>query len=372
MKIMNKFSVVMLSILFTSTLAGCELIPTQDENQAAVGVIDTSNAKVVSTEDTTQLLKDGFFNLGEIDSASYNVSVKGDITAPEGSAKLDLSLSGESDGKDKTKPKFTLKFNGSGDIKSDDVNANLDAEAELRLNESAAYLTLSKLDGLDTIKDMDAESIAMVNEYIGKWWKFNIPAGTFNDIESFTPKSDESEMTEFEKDMKKLAEDTNFFSEVKLASSKGDTDVYDLTIDMDATKAYLVESAKRASLENSGTELSEEDVKKLQEEIDKQFELLEIRSLQVSYNTKVNVVSGLVVSLKASFEGGIEFDGDVSIGLANFNESVEIVEPADAELFDPSTLGLGGAPEMNYDMDMDYDMNTDDTDIDMDFDNIEM
>jgi len=271
-----------------------------------------------------------------MESMSYDFTVKGDVkSAAEDDVTFDVSFSGESDSKDKEKPKFTRAIDGSGT----GMGYTIASKAEIRLDDAVLYAKIAELKGLEDVEDMPQE---MLDMFLGKWWKFDIPEGSMDEFSTYISEVDEEEMTETEKEIKELMESTEFFSSVTMVSSSDDTDVYELVLDKENTINFALEAEKIDYKEYMGSEMTEEEAAELKMEIEKQFEDLTVKTLQASYNKEFKVISGI----KASFDVIYEEEGtaalEISADFDNFNETVTIEAPSDATEFDPSIfMGAG-------------------------------
>ena len=335
MKVLNKLSISLIAVLLATTFAGCDLM-SKDDTKTNNGDTTTPMSEEVSVLDTTELLREGAENLSKMESMSYDFTVKGDVkSAAEDDVTFDVSFSGESDSKDKEKPKFTLAIDGSGT----GMGYTIASKAEIRLDDAVLYAKIAELKGLEDVEDMPQE---MLDMFLGKWWKFDIPEGSMDEFSTYISEADEEEMTETEKEIKELMESTEFFSSATMISSSDDTDVYELVLDKENTINFALEAEKIDYKEYTGSEMTEEKVAELKMEIEKQFEDLTVKTLQASYNKEFKVISGI----KASFDVIYEEEGtaalEISADFDNFNETVTIKAPSDATEFDPSIfMGAG-------------------------------
>ena len=114
-----------------------------------------------------EVIREGMTKLATVTSASYELSLKGDIKDPATTdVTVDLSASGVFDVKDMKAPKLTLKLSGNA---SDKSGMNGGVGADLRLNKDMFYFNVMKLD----IKDMPFPED--VKSLLNKWWFTKLP-----------------------------------------------------------------------------------------------------------------------------------------------------------------------------------------------------
>lgn len=278
-----------------------------------------------------EVLQEGLTNLYyEATSAKFDLALKGDITAPEGQvpAKInfDVTLSGDMDNSKPAEPKFNISLGGSGqwdDIEEQKVGV------ELKSDSSTLYFSLKELS--DFAGQVPAE---MVSEYVGKWFKMPIPAGTFDSLDV------KSEMSEEEVKIKEIAQKTNFIKDIKYEGTKKimgtEAYVYSGTLDKEAMKNFAIEVSKL----DPSIAITESDIK----DMDEQLKLFDL-SGKFYVGVEDKILRGAEGVITATPEGG-SVKVDFKLEMGNINESISIDAPADAQEFDPSML-LGGAAMMD-------------------------
>ncbi len=309
-KIRNFLIPVML-VLFISTFSGCSLFN-----------------KGEPTEDASKVVKEAFKNLYSVKSNTFDVSLKGNITGGPDTMDYDISLTGSEDMADPKKPKFTMAIDGTGSFTGYENQA---AKAEIRMDESNLYFVLNEIS--DFGGNLPAELVA---PYVGKWYKMAIPEGTFDNYPVLF--SDDQNLTEEEKKLKELLENTSFFKEIEYTGTEGNLLMYKASLDKDAVKNFMVEAAKI-----EGTTVSEAEEKDLEDGL-KMMELNVTLGVDKEKNVLTKMKGVLDFNAEADGTGSMEFEA--SIG--NIDEPVTIEVPSDTTDFDPvqlfgAALMMGGA-----------------------------
>lgn len=313
MKKINLFRLGILSLAVLMVFAGCSAKNDKEAQKAVQTAINNSY---------------------KVKSGDYAASVDGKMTTTDPSAgfkELDgsMDLSGVYDVNQSVDPKFTfaVKMEGAadggekqglvGELKM--ANKNL----YFKVEDSAVFAALGPY------KDM-------VAPFLNKWWYVEAPAEVVEEIGVY---GDEVNLTEKQKEMKKLSEDTMWFTNVK---NKGDDKVdgvdaikYSVELDKEALKKYVVESSKI-----SGEKLSEDDEKDMKEV----FDLVDFKgNFWASKKDNVAIKMEGSVTMKADKKtDNTGFSFDVVYTISNVNGAVSIEIPVDAEKFDPfATIGLG-------------------------------
>lgn len=304
-KIRNLLIPVML-VLFVLTFSGCSLF--------------NGGPK----EDPSAVVKEAFKNLYSIKSNSYDVSLKGNYSDGSEALKFDFSLTGAEDMADPKKPKFTMLIDGTGSFTGYE---NQGVKAEIRMDENNFYFILNEVS--DFGGSLPAE---LVTPYLGKWYKMAIPADAFDDYPVLF--SDDQNLTEQEKQLKTLLENTSFFKEIEYAGTEGNFLMYKASLDKDAVKTFMVEAAKI-----EGTTTSEAEVKDLEDGL-KMIDL----NVDLGVNKDKNVLAKMegVLKINASEDENGNENGSGSIGfdisIDNIDEAVIVEVPADVSELDPMAL----------------------------------
>lgn len=277
------------------------------------GCSGTDGQKNVKAE-----IKEAFKNLYAVSSASFQVDLKGEMKEADGKQSgFDLKIDGASDMHDVKTPKLNLKVNGTGAAEGKEQGF----DGEVRLDKENVYFLVSKFPDLGEL--VPAE---MVKPFIGKWWKMPIPEGTFD--KTSLPTGNEEELTEEQKKIRKLLEDTDFFKDLTYVGEENGNNHYKGTLNKKALKNFVFEVEKI-----QGNTMSESDKKAFEEGLE---EVQVDADLWVDANEEIlTKVSGKVTDLKA--ENGTD-SLDFTMSFGNFNKKVEIEEPKEAEEFNPLML----------------------------------
>lgn len=299
-KIRNLLIPVML-VLFVSTFSGCSLLN-----------------KGGPKEDPGVVVKEAFKNLYSVKSNTYDVSLKGNFGDNSETVDFDFSLTGSEDMADPKKPKFTMLVDGTGSFTGYE---NQGVKAEIRMDESNLYFVLNEVS--DFGGSLPTELVA---PYLGKWYKMAIPAGSFDDYPVLF--SDDQNLTEQEKQLKTLLENTSFFKEIKYTGTEGNLLMYKASLDKDAVKTFMIEAAKI-----EGTTASEAEIKDLEDGL-KMIELDVNLGVDKDKNVLTKMAGKLEINAEADGTGSMEFE----VSLDNIDEAVTVEVPAGATEFDPMTL----------------------------------
>lgn len=315
-KIRNLLIPVML-VLFISTFSGCSLLNKEKTN-----------------EDASKVVKEAFKNLYSVKSNTYDVSLTGTFSDTSEKMDYDFSLTGAEDMNDPKKPKFTMVIDGTGSFTGYE---NQSVKAEIRMNESSLYFVLNEIS--DFGGSLPSELVA---PYVGKWYKMAIPEGTFDNYPVLF--ADDQNLSEQDKKLKELLENTSFFKEIEYTGTEGNLDIYKAVLDKEAVKNFMIEATKI-----EGTTVSEAEEKDLEDGL-KMMELDVTLGVDKEKNVLTEMKGVLEINAEADGTGSMEFEA--SIG--NLDEPVTIDVPTDVSEFDPVQLFgaafmMGGGYGSGYD-----------------------
>ena len=284
------------------------------------------------TEDPGVVLQKGLTKLMEVSSNSYSVNLQGDLKGPAGEepekVTFKLAASGSMEAKDAMEPKFNLSI--KGDMMADADGGNL--EAAFRMNKEAIYLSLMSLEGKGEVTIPEE----IKAELVGKWWTMPIPPEALEELAKSVPTSDTENMTEDQKKMKELLDQTKFFKDVVYKGSENvsgePSHHYTAVLDKDAFATFVAKAA----------ELQGETVS--QAEIDEMKAGMEMFDFSGDFYVGQN--SGILNKVKGVFTLKATADGDSPSGTvtveataADFNKPVTVEVPADAQPIPMEMLG---------------------------------
>lgn len=226
---MSKFSKILATsglLVMSLSLVGCQNTPVAPEKAPEV------------------VLQEGVSKLSDVTSYAYDLGLKGELNGPEGETpakvSFDLDLSGGIDSKDPKDPKFNL--NAKGNMMADADGGS--GELAFRLNKDAVFLNLMNLDGKGSVTIPDEIKTQM----IAKWWTMPIPQEALEQLANALPQGDVANLTDEQKQMKALVEQTNFFKNVKyvgMEDVKGEQSAhYTGELDKDAFMTFVEKAAE--------------------------------------------------------------------------------------------------------------------------------
>ena len=316
--------------IFTATavLSGCSLLGATEPDQ-----------------DPGEVVKEAFANLYALSSYAYDADLEGEMSIEGDNVDFKAHLSGAQDLSDIEAPKLVISIDGEGSLNDGDME---NISVELKTDSKTLYVMLAEISDLD-----GAVPTEMVAAYIGQWWAIPIPEGTIQ-YPSFGG-ADEENLTTEQQAMKDLVDNTNFFKDLEYIGSTGSNLKYSGTLDKEAVKTFLSESARI-----NGQVLLPAEMAQMEMSIDAMT--LEGEIWVDSSDMLVTRITGEAeVEVAEEENAKVKFD----LSLSDFDKEVVIEEPEGVKEFDPfmmlglMSMGMGGAPagdmpQMDYDMD--YDM----------------
>lgn len=275
------------------------------------------------------MVKDGIKKLADIKSSDFEMAITAALKSPKDQklANFNFTLSGDSDGTNQLEPKVNMHL----DVSADAEGQNGSGAAEFRMNKDAIYFSLAKL----AMKDEKGANAVppMLVGYIGKWWKIPIPEGALKQLMERASASGTSQesFTEQQAKMKAIFENTQFIKNVQLKgvdNVKGEQSYhYTGDIDKDAVEKVIYE-AGASSLTGVPAPTAEE----------KQKFHDALAKLNFTGEVWVGKDSGILNQMSGSVllpASDTDPSGTVSFRMtfSNFNKTVNVVAPADAEEF---------------------------------------
>lgn len=278
------------------------------------------------------VLQEGMAKLADVTSYGYDLGLKGDLTGPAGQppekVNFDLKLKGNVDAKDPKDPRFNLSLSGSMMADADGGSGEL----SFRLNKDALFINLMKLDGKGSVTIPEE----MKEQLIGKWWTLPIPPEALEEMAKSMPQGGSENLTEEQKKMKELVDQTKFFKNVeyKGMESVGGEQSYHYTgmLDEDAFMAFVAKAA-----EMQGQPMSEGDQAEMKEAM---------QYVDFSGDMYVGQNSGVLNKVK----GNLTFTQDaekstpsgtitIEFMVSDLNKPVTVEVPADAQPIPMEALG---------------------------------
>lgn len=287
----------------------------------SLGIAGCQNAPQQSPDDVLQA---GIAKLSSVASYNYNAGLKGDLNGPAGKApakvSFDLAFTGGIDLKDAHDPRFNL--NGKGSMMADADGGT--GEVAFRLNKDAIFADLMSLDGKGSVTIPDQMKAQMV----GKWWTMAVPAGALDEVAKALPQGDVANMTDDQKQMKALFDQTKFFKNVKYVDmqSTGGEQSYHYTGDLDKD-AFMTFVQKAAELQ-----------KQPMDDAGKASLKNDMQNFDFNGDMYVGQASGVLNKVQGNLVFKANADNSapsgtllVSFELSNLNKPVTVEVPKDAQ-----------------------------------------
>lgn len=267
-----------------------------------------------------EVISKGMNNLYDVKSGNYEVSFEGDIITPMGdgttkTATIKLEIGGEFDETDPENTEMSLNLGFSASAEGEEDQSG---KAEVRLLNKRVYASISELS--DFGGQLPPE---MMQSFLNQWWYIEVPA------ESLASKDER---------YKDLLGETVLFKDLEFIDTDDvngvDSYHYSAVLDKDALSEYL---AAVSQLEGGGLEASYYQT--YMKDVEFEGEIWVAADALI-----VNRLMGNVKAKDTTGAGG-EMDLVMDMGFGNFNGTVEIAEPENANFFDLAALfgGLGGA-----------------------------
>ncbi len=278
------------------------------------------------------VLQEGLIKLSALTSYTYNVNLTGDLKGPVNEppekVTFDVKATGGIDTKDSLDPKLNLTLKGSMMADQDGADASL----AFRMNKEALFLNLDNVTGKGAI----AIPEEMKAQFVGKWWTLPIPPEALTEMSKSMPQGDAATMTEDQKKMKSLIEETKFFKNVAFVDNQsvsGETAYhYTGALDKDAFATFIVKAS-----ELQGQTISEEEKTSMKASLEG-FDFTGDFYVGQTSGTLIKVKGQLTIkenAEKSSPSGTVTLEGSV----ADLNKPVTVEVPADAQPFPTEALG---------------------------------
>lgn len=319
MKTRKLLKIGVLGLAMATILAGCSWFGPKND-KAAQDAVHTA-----------------MVNSSKVKAGTYDFQLTGKVSAGKDSKAQfkeltgSVVLGGVYDIKTKGDPRFTFKVDSKGSV---DGAKEQSVGGEMRLAQKNMYFSVNKVE-VDGIPDLYKATIA---QFLNKWWFVALPAESFAKFDATT--GDDKDMTPEQKQMKDLAEKTQFFKSVSDSGSDKvgsvDAEKYSVELDKEAFKTYLTEAQKISGSPASSSDMVEFD--KLMKNVDFNG------NVWVSKSDQTLIKVGGKVKLNPSADtDNTGMDFDITYTIVNGDVKVEV--PANPEKFDlGKLLGLPEAP----------------------------
>ncbi|MCC6643590.1 hypothetical protein IT411_02470 [Candidatus Peregrinibacteria bacterium] len=278
------------------------------------------------------MLQEGLTKLSNTTSYSYNVDMVGDLKGPEGEkpelVKFNMNMNGGVEAKDPKDPKLNLNVKGEMSADADGGTGEL----AFRMNKDAIFLNLMSLEGKGSV----AIPEEMKAQFINKWWTMPIPPEALEQLSMSMASGSEANMTEEQKQMKKLVEETKFFKNVEykgMESVNGEQS-YHYTGMLD--EAAFSEFVAKAS-EMQGQTVSETE----KADMMKAFEFMDFSGdFYVGKDSgALNKGKGTITFKQNEDKSSPSGTVTVEFVISNINKPVTVEVPADAQPIPMEALG---------------------------------
>lgn len=303
------------------------------------------------------LVSEAFKNLEGMDYYDYEFVFDGELIAEGETIDFDLTYSGKQDNTDKTKPKFTMGIDIGISVEE---FKNQSVKGEIRSDGEFLYFILSE------VSDFNGELPSeVVDPFVGQWYSLSLTddiLGGIAPFSTFSMTEDDENMTDEQKELMELYEDTDFLKDVEFVKTEDGYDVYTGVLDKDASKKFINKAMEMQGQYLTGAE---------EEEFYKFMESVEV-DLLMYVNKAENVLTKVTGTLTMIGMEGVDADFEFLMEFMNLNEPVVIEAPTDVEEFDPMMIlgammgidpalmadpTMGGDPSMGEDYAMDdYDL----------------
>ena len=270
------------------------------------------------------VLQEGVAKLSSATSYGYNIGLKGDLKGPEGKAPakvaFDLNFKGGIDFKDAKDPKFDLDAKGSLMADADGGNG----EVAVRLNKEAIFANLMSLEGKGAVTVPDE----LKQQFVAKWWTMPVPPAALEELTKSLPQGGEANLTEEQKQVKALFDQTKFFKNVKFVDNQavGGEQSYHYTGELDK-EAFMTFAQKVAELQKQPMDdAAKADMKASLANVDFSGDMYVGQTSGVLNKVQGNLVFKATAD-KSTPSGSVT----LSLELSNLNKPVSIEIPKDAQ-----------------------------------------
>jgi hypothetical protein len=184
-------------------------------------------------------------------NVDYDVEFTG-LETPESKLNLDGNVKLQFKEVDEVTKNSNITINLLANLDSTDLAGLL--EGEVRMIDKVAYFNLSKVP-----TGAGEGAASQLDGFVGKWFGFNVESGLGGNVllGSLVKNNTFDEQSEKALKLKELYMNTVFYKSVKLVSSKGGVETYELIYDNAAILDYIVKSAVIQETPMSETEIAD-------------------------------------------------------------------------------------------------------------------
>lgn len=302
-----------------------------------VGAMIFTGCSLLRSESTPKdIVNEAFKNLEGMDYYDYEFSFDGEMITEGETVDFSINYLSQQDNTDKTKPKFTRKIDA--EISTEEFK-NQSMTGEMASDGDSLYFVINEIS--DFNGELSAESVTPLK---GQWFSLSLDNDTIGSLSPFSDflMTDEKNVTEDQKKLRKLYEDTEFFTDVEFLKTEDGYDVYTGVWDTKDSKKFVEKAMEMKGLPLTGSE---------EGEIDSFLESVELDV--VMYVDKAeNVLTKATGTMTMTDLKEVDGVFDFSIEFMNLHEPVVIEIPEDFEEFDPMMIFaamMGADPTMMVD-----------------------
>ncbi len=283
-----------------------------------------SGCSLLDKEQTAKdLVSEAFKNLEGMDYYDYEFDFGGEVIAEGETVDFDISYNGKQDNTDKTKPKFTMEIDIGFSVEE---FGDQSVKGEIRSDGEFLYFILSE------VSDFNGELPSeMIDPFKEQWYSLSLTDDLLGGVSPFSTYSmteDDENMTDEQRELMELYEDTEFLKDVEFVKTEDGYDVYTGALDKDASKKFINKAVEMQGQSLTGDE--EEEFYKFMESVD--VDMLMYVDKAENALTKV---TGTVTMIGME---GVDADLEFSMEFMNLHEPVVVEVPTDVEEFDPMMI----------------------------------
>jgi len=278
-------------------------------------------------KDPKEIVTEAFDNLNEVDYYSYDLSFEGEMSDGIDGVALYAIFDGIEDNSDPDQLKFTANFDIGFSVPDYEGQS---LKGELRSDNDFIYFVINEISDFD-----GAFTPELTASFIKLWYKMDLQSEVVASIIPFY-QTEENDMTEEQKGLNELLEDTDFLTDFEYVSGDDGRDAYTASLDKDAVTDFFVELA-----DLYGRTVDENDI----EEMEVFMSTIEM-GLDLYVDTAENVLVSVDGFMTINDPSGLTGNFDFGMNIDNLHQPVEVSAPENATEFDPTMLVLFAAAFM--------------------------